>query len=63
LQLTGARSKEAIAVERLLRSSDRCLQSAYWADRPQLNSGVSPRTTDQFVVVADHSIRQTYRKR
>jgi hypothetical protein len=31
---------EVIAVDRLFRSSDRCVQCAYWADRPQLNSGV-----------------------
>jgi len=36
LQLTGARSEEVIAVERLFRSSDRNHQRAYWADRPQL---------------------------
>jgi len=38
LQLTGAPS---VAVERLLISSHDQLQSAYCADRPQLNSGVS----------------------
>jgi len=31
------------------------------ADRPQLNWGVSPRTTDQCVVAADRAIRQLRR--
>jgi len=61
LQLTGARIKEVIAVERLLRSSDRNPQGAYWADRPQLNWGVSPRTTGQAVVAAHRCFRQTRR--
>jgi len=44
LQLTGARLKEAIAVECLFRNTYRNPLSARRAGRPQLNSGVSAQT-------------------
>ena len=61
MQLPGARFKEVIAVERLYRNTYRDQLYARRADRPQLNWGVSPRTTDQCVVAGDGSIRQARR--